>query len=180
MMREAWLRVVERRSVKGRAMADGGGAPGVGGRPDRRRAQLPADRDRSGPTQVVRLVTNIVLARLLTPSDFGIVAVAIVATSLLDQLKDVGTASAIIQRKEVDQVLLEHGLLPQRRDGALAAYWLILLGPVASALGNPMPPRSSGCSGAHVRRRRWVKCTRACCAAACGSGVAVITSCRPS
>ena len=90
-----------------------------------------------GLSQGVRLLTSIILARLLTPADFGIVAVALVATTVLDQLKDVGTASAIIQRKEVDRVLLDTVFVLNLTLGAVFAGILaILAGPVAAALGN--------------------------------------------
>ena len=53
-------------------------------------------------TQGVKLLTNVVLARLLTPDDFGVVAIALVVTMLLDQLKDMGTGAALIQRPSLD------------------------------------------------------------------------------
>src|SRR5690349_24457239 len=89
-------------------------------------------------SQGVRLLTSVVLARLLTPSDFGIVAVALIATTVLDQLKDVGTASAIIQRRDVDQVLLNTVFLLNLTLGVvLAGILAVLAGPIAVAFGNP-------------------------------------------
>jgi len=46
------------------------------------------------------LLTTIVLARLLTPTDFGVVAFAIVAIDLLSIGKDAGMGSALIQHQE--------------------------------------------------------------------------------
>lgn len=83
--------------------------------------------------QVTRLVTNIVLARLLVPASFGLVAVAAVVISFLDQLKDGGTGSAIIQRKEVPKVLLNTVFALNVALGVLMA---ILLAISASPLAN--------------------------------------------
>jgi O-antigen/teichoic acid export membrane protein len=89
-------------------------------------------------TQLVRFGTNIVLARLLTPEDFGIVAIALVVTTLLDQVKDLGTGSAIIQRESVDDKLLNSVFYLNLALGALLGLSMYLTaGPVASLLGTP-------------------------------------------
>jgi lipopolysaccharide exporter len=68
-------------------------------------------------TQVTRFVTNIVLARLLTPHAFGLVAIALVVGLFLDQLKDVGTGSALIRENDVTHALIN------------AVFWLnVVLG----------------------------------------------------
>ncbi|HMM93441.1 lipopolysaccharide biosynthesis protein [Phycicoccus sp.] len=89
-------------------------------------------------SQGVRFGANIVLARLLLPADFGVVAIALVVVAFLDQLRDLGTGSALIQRPQADQVLrnsvfalnLGMGLL-------LGAGMFFLAEPLASGLGNP-------------------------------------------
>jgi PST family polysaccharide transporter len=64
----------------------------------------------SGVSQVVRqlalLATTFVLTRLLDPSDFGLLAMATVVTGFVALFKDLGTAAAIIQRRELDDRLL--------------------------------------------------------------------------
>lgn len=50
-------------------------------------------------TQPVRLLVTAVLARLLTPEDFGIVAMAAVVVGLLASANDLGFSVALIQRK---------------------------------------------------------------------------------
>lgn len=50
--------------------------------------------------QGLRLVTAIVLARLLFPEDFGIIAMASVITEVVMRIADLGFADAVIQRKE--------------------------------------------------------------------------------
>src|SRR5688572_1705536 len=49
--------------------------------------------------KIVVLVTTAILARLLAKSDFGLVAVAVVAINYLSVLKDLGLGVALIQRK---------------------------------------------------------------------------------
>jgi O-antigen/teichoic acid export membrane protein len=50
--------------------------------------------------KVLVLVTMAVLARLLTPEDFGIVGFATVAIAYLSVLRDLGLGAAVIQRRE--------------------------------------------------------------------------------
>src|SRR6185436_9500100 len=52
------------------------------------------------------LLTTIVLARLLAPADFGLVAMAAVVTGFIELFQDLGTAMAVIQRKELSRALL--------------------------------------------------------------------------
>ena len=89
-------------------------------------------------TQVLRFGTNVVLARLLTPDAFGVVAIALVVTMLLDQVKDMGTGSALIQRREVDDRLLNSVFYLNLFLGSvLAAAMFGLASVVARLMGNP-------------------------------------------
>lgn len=56
--------------------------------------------------RVLAFLTNIILARLLSPHDFGLVAMASLALGFTDLFKDLGTGSAVIQRKEISEELL--------------------------------------------------------------------------
>src|SRR5215211_868038 len=49
--------------------------------------------------KIVVLITTSILARLLAKSDFGLIAVAVVAFNYLSVLKDLGLGVALIQRK---------------------------------------------------------------------------------
>jgi PST family polysaccharide transporter len=49
----------------------------------------------------VRLVATLILARILAPEDFGLVAMVMVLTGLLDMGKDFGLGTATIQRKSI-------------------------------------------------------------------------------
>lgn len=50
---------------------------------------------------LLQLIITGILARLLTPADFGIVAIATVIISFFNILSDVGIGPAIIQKKEL-------------------------------------------------------------------------------
>jgi O-antigen/teichoic acid export membrane protein len=52
------------------------------------------------------ILTTIILARLLAPSDFGLVAMAAVVIGFIELFQDLGTAAAVIQRKDPSQALL--------------------------------------------------------------------------
>lgn len=56
--------------------------------------------------RILALLANIILARLLAPADFGLVAMAAVVLGFIDIFKDLGTGSALIQRKDVSEGLL--------------------------------------------------------------------------
>ena len=89
-------------------------------------------------TQVVRFGTNIALARLLTPDEFGVFAIALVMSMLLDQIKDLGTGAAIIQRESIDDKLINSVFYLNLALGAVLAGGMYLTAePVASLLGNP-------------------------------------------
>lgn len=56
-------------------------------------------------SQVVRLVlqmgSTVVLARLLRPDDFGLVAMVLVFTGFANSFKDLGLSTATVQRAEI-------------------------------------------------------------------------------
>jgi O-antigen/teichoic acid export membrane protein len=53
--------------------------------------------------RVFGLLTTLVLAKMVAPEDFGVVAVASILTSMLSLLKDMGFSEAIIYQKRDDQ-----------------------------------------------------------------------------
>lgn len=59
-----------------------------------------------GSAQVIQLVISIIVARLLTPSDFGAVALLLVFTSISTVFIQAGLSTAIVQKKEVTQLQL--------------------------------------------------------------------------
>lgn len=56
-----------------------------------------------GVVQLVGVAVTLVLARLLTPEDFGLVGMVVVVTGFLDVLGDMGFAAALVQRAEVEE-----------------------------------------------------------------------------
>ena len=56
--------------------------------------------------QIAQLATMVVLARLLKPSDFGLVGMATVVTAFVSLFKDLGTSAAIIHRRDLTDELL--------------------------------------------------------------------------
>lgn len=59
--------------------------------------------ERSG-AQIVSLVVSIVLARLLAPEVFGLLALVMVFTNILQVFVDSGLATALIQKKDADEL----------------------------------------------------------------------------
>lgn len=54
-------------------------------------------------SQLVGVVVSLVLARLLAPADFGLVAMAVIVTGFLGVVGDLGLTSALIQRETLDE-----------------------------------------------------------------------------
>ncbi|MAQ85206.1 MAG: hypothetical protein CMH12_18430 [Maritimibacter sp.] len=58
----------------------------------------------TGMQALVRLGTLVVLARLITPSEFGLFAAVMTVVNISEILGNVGLAPALIQRKDIDRV----------------------------------------------------------------------------
>jgi lipopolysaccharide exporter len=94
--------------------------------------------------QGTRLLTSVVLARLLTPRDFGLVAIALIVGMFLEEIKDLGTGSAVIQRKTVSSQLLNAIFYLNVGVGAgLALALFASSGYVAGLLGSAPAPAAS-------------------------------------
>ncbi|NIM18838.1 MAG: MOP flippase family protein [Candidatus Latescibacteria bacterium] len=59
-----------------------------------------------GTRQIVQLLTTLVLARLLEPSDFGLLGMAMVVIGFAILFRDLGTSAAVIQRKDLTEEML--------------------------------------------------------------------------
>ena len=66
---------------------------------------------------IISFCSNLVLARLLTPSDYGIIGMIMVFISLSGLLVDGGLSAALIQKKE-----------PTSEDYSTVFYWELMLG----------------------------------------------------
>jgi PST family polysaccharide transporter len=51
----------------------------------------------------VQLLSVMWLARLLTPVDYGVVAMALIVTSFANLIRDMGTGSALIQKEDLNE-----------------------------------------------------------------------------
>lgn len=92
----------------------------------------------SAISQVVRqgaqIITTIVLARLLHPADFGFIGMAMVVIGFVTLFKDLGTSAAIIQRKELSDVLLATVFWVNVGFGTFAMIVLFLLAPLGGLI----------------------------------------------
>ena len=52
---------------------------------------------------VITLIVNAILSRLLTPSDYGVVAIVMVFVTLFQLLSNIGIGPAIVQNKDLDE-----------------------------------------------------------------------------
>jgi PST family polysaccharide transporter len=77
------------------------------------------------------LLSTIVLARVLTPADFGLVAMAAVVVGFIELFKDLGTATAVIQRKDPTQALLASMFWLNAGIGVVAMLLLYVASPLA-------------------------------------------------
>ncbi|MHC4207446.1 MAG: oligosaccharide flippase family protein, partial [Planctomycetota bacterium] len=50
----------------------------------------------------LQMASMVVLARLLTPQDFGLIAMVMVVTNFVTMFKDMGLSSATIQKTEIN------------------------------------------------------------------------------
>lgn len=88
--------------------------------------------------QVLRILTTLVLARLLAPSDFGLVALVTVVTGFFERvLGDTGTTSALVQRERLTQGLASSVLFWNLLVGATTTTaFVVLAAPIAQLLGD--------------------------------------------
>lgn len=83
--------------------------------------------------RILSLLVNIILARLLLPEDFGLVAMAAVVLGFIDIFKDLGTGAALIQRKDVSDELFSSIFWFNVGFGVLATGVTIACAPLVAA-----------------------------------------------
>ena len=84
--------------------------------------------------QVMQITTTALLTRLLMPADFGIVGMATVVIGFLGLFKDLGTSSALVQRKELMDELVSTIFWTNLAFGIVTTAMLIVIAPVIAAL----------------------------------------------
>jgi lipopolysaccharide exporter len=83
--------------------------------------------------RVIGLVSTLVLARLLVPEDFGIVAMASLAIALADVVLDIGVNVALIRRRNATPDHYDTAWTLRIVQTSIATAALILLAPLAAA-----------------------------------------------
>ena len=90
-------------------------------------------------TLFLGLLFSAVLARILTPEDYGIVAVTVVFTTFFSLLSDLGLGAGIIQNKELDQEDIGHIFAFSLRLAlVLAGAFALFSIPMSYFYGNPV------------------------------------------
>jgi PST family polysaccharide transporter len=80
--------------------------------------------------QIIRFGVSIILARLLSPNDFGLLAMALVVMNFLDVFKTLGTRTALIRAKEISDELLSSVFFFNGSIGLLIFIGLFFFSPV--------------------------------------------------
>jgi O-antigen/teichoic acid export membrane protein len=83
--------------------------------------------------QIMGLVTTMTLARILPPSDFGLVGMATIATGFVGVFGDLGTSSAVIQRKNTSDLLLNSLFWINVVIGLLAMLIILVIAPLIAS-----------------------------------------------
>jgi PST family polysaccharide transporter len=84
--------------------------------------------------QAFQFITLIILARLLTPDDFGLMTTALVVIGLLNIFRDMGLSAAIIQKKLVTDELLSSLFWLSIAIGIIATSSLIVVSPLIAGV----------------------------------------------
>lgn len=88
--------------------------------------------------QVVRMLVAIVLARLLVPSDFGLVAMAYIVVNFLDIFKDLGTKAAMVQRRTMSRAFASTVFVVNVVVGVTITALVVVCAPLVALLyGDP-------------------------------------------
>lgn len=85
-------------------------------------------------SRAITLLTTIVLARLLVPADFGVVALAVLALTALNVLSDLGLTGVLVVRQDLDRRAQGTLLTLLVGAGAIAAVLLVALAPLIADL----------------------------------------------
>lgn len=84
-------------------------------------------------SQAISFLVTVVLARLLAPEDFGVVAISAVFIGVITLFQDVGMGAALIQRKDIDEDYLSTSFSVSLLAGALLAALVAVISPLVAA-----------------------------------------------
>lgn len=82
--------------------------------------------------RLIGIVSTLILARLLTPEDFGIIAMASLAVALADVLLDLGVNVALIQNNQATQAHYDTAWTLRLLQASTATLILLLAAPLAA------------------------------------------------
>jgi len=85
-------------------------------------------------SQVIQLATSIVLARLLVPSDFGLIAMAVAVGGLARAFGDFGVSALVVQRKELDLEFLRAAFTVNLGVVLVLSVFQVLLAPIGGLI----------------------------------------------
>ncbi len=83
--------------------------------------------------RVIGLVNTIILARLLSPEDFGIAAMAALSIGMIETFSEVGAVNLVIRSKDTSAKFIDTGWTFQILQGAIVAVAVVSLAPFLSA-----------------------------------------------
>ncbi len=84
--------------------------------------------------QFLHFASVVILARLLTPTDFGLVGMATIAVGFLGLIRDLGTSAAIIQARDLPEEIASSVFWTNVAIGFAATGGLVVLSPVFGIL----------------------------------------------
>ena len=84
--------------------------------------------------KVISVVTTLILARLVAPADFGVLALATLATNFLNWIADMGFSGTVVLRQDLDRRGLGTLLTLMAGTGVLAGLIAVALAPLAADL----------------------------------------------
>ena len=89
-------------------------------------------------TRVLGIGSTLIMARILVPADFGLVAMATAFSAAIDALSQIGLSQALVRRAEDDQKLHDTAFTLQAGRAVVTGVAVALLAPAASAwFGEP-------------------------------------------
>lgn len=83
--------------------------------------------------RAVGLFSTMVMARLLTPNDFGVAAMAVMLAGLVDHFSRLGISMLVIRQRDESRDFYNTGWTMQILQGVVIAAMLIILAPVAAS-----------------------------------------------
>lgn len=82
--------------------------------------------------RILGLVNTVVLARILMPSDYGVVAMAMLLVGLIQAMSDVGVATALLRKKDIDDAETHSAWTLRCMQGMVIALLIAATAPFAA------------------------------------------------